>query len=84
MNYYSIAAVAEELGVHESSLRRWEERELIFPERINMGKTTVRIYSKDDLELLRRGKELMHGGMNVGDAFRVAHNETANQEEQKQ
>jgi MerR family transcriptional regulator, heat shock protein HspR len=81
MNYYSIAAIANELGVHDSSIRRWEERELIFPERVNMGRTSARIFSEDDLRILRRAKQLMDDGMELRAAFQAAYNDFAQQEE---
>jgi DNA-binding transcriptional MerR regulator len=68
--------VANELQVHPSSLRRWEELELISPERATMGKTTLRIYDEKAMRLLRRAKELMDAGMSVSDAFGRAHDET--------
>jgi DNA-binding transcriptional MerR regulator len=81
LNYYSIAAIAEELGIHESSLRRWEEWELIFPERVFMGKTSARIYSEDDVQILRRAKQLMDDGIELRAAFDAAYTGFAQQEE---
>jgi DNA-binding transcriptional MerR regulator len=81
MSYYSIAAVAQELEIHESSLRRWEEWELIFPERVSMGKTSARIYSEGDLEILRLAKQLMDDGLELRAAFDAAYAEFAQQEE---
>jgi MerR family transcriptional regulator, heat shock protein HspR len=69
MKYYGINAVAQELRVHPSSLRRWEKNGLISPERVLMGKTTLRIYDEHKVRVLRRAKELMDTGMCVSDAF---------------
>jgi MerR family transcriptional regulator, heat shock protein HspR len=80
MNYYSIAAVSKELKIHESSIRRWEEWDLIFPERMQTGKAAVRIYSEDDLEVLRRAKQLMDGGLELRAAFDTAYDELVQQE----
>ncbi len=49
MRFSGIQAVAEELGVHPSSLRRWEDHGLISPERATMGKTTLRIYDEETM-----------------------------------
>jgi MerR family transcriptional regulator, heat shock protein HspR len=77
MRFYGIDYVAHELGVHPSSLRRWEENGLIAPERATMGKTTLRIYDEETIRVLRRAKSLMDKGMSVKEAF-----EQANEEEQ--
>lgn len=75
MRHYGINFVAHELGVHPSSLRRWEELELISPERATMGKTTLRIYDEKTMRLLRRAKESMDTGMSVREAFDKARRE---------
>ena len=54
MNFYGINAASRETGVHESSLRRWEEMGLISPLRVDLGKTSVRIYTDEDVDLLKR------------------------------
>lgn len=54
MRFCRIHAVAEELGVHQSSLRRWEDNGLISPERATMGKTTLRIYDEKTMRVLLR------------------------------
>ncbi|AFM26088.1 helix-turn-helix domain-containing protein [Desulfomonile tiedjei] len=72
MRYYGIDFAAHELGVHPSSLRRWEENGLISPERATMGKTTLRIYDQDTMRVLRRAKRLMDTGMSARDAFAQA------------
>jgi DNA-binding transcriptional MerR regulator len=81
MNYYSIAPVSRVLDVHGSSLRRWEKWDLIFPARMHTGKATVRIYSEDDLTILRRAKELMDGGMDLEAAFDAAYEDFMNLED---
>lgn len=82
MKFCGIHAVAEELGVHPSSLRRWELNGLISPERATMGKTTLRIYDENTMRLLRRAKALMDAGMAVRDAFGRARAEMGKREEQ--
>jgi MerR family transcriptional regulator, heat shock protein HspR len=80
MKLYGINAVAHELGVHPSSLRRWEDNGLISPERATMGKTTLRIYAEETMRLLRRAKQLMDTGMSVSDAFGRARAESEHDE----
>jgi MerR family transcriptional regulator, heat shock protein HspR len=81
MKFYGINAVAYELGVHPSSLRRWEENGLISPERATMGRTTLRIYDEATMRLLRRAKQLMDTGMRVSDAFGRAQDEIEREEQ---
>jgi MerR family transcriptional regulator, heat shock protein HspR len=75
MKYLGINAAAAELRVHESSLRRWEEWDLIFPERVDMGNIRVRIYDEFDMEVMRHAKNLMNSGMDLRDAFEQAYSE---------
>ena len=82
MTLYGIDFVAHELGVHPSSLRRWEENGLIAPERATMGKITLRIYDEETMRLLRRAKELMDTGMSVRDAFGLVRDKEEQREEQ--
>jgi MerR family transcriptional regulator, heat shock protein HspR len=82
MRFFGIDFVAHELGVHPSSLRRWEDHGLISPERVAMGKTTLRISDKKNMRVLRRAKELMDSGMSVSDAFGRARDEIEQREEQ--
>jgi DNA-binding transcriptional MerR regulator len=72
MELYGISAVAKETGIHESSLRRWEQMGLISPERVDMGQTSVRIYTEDELDLLKQVKELVEQGIVVRTAFEWA------------
>jgi MerR family transcriptional regulator, heat shock protein HspR len=82
MRFYGIDFVAHELDVHPSSLRRWEENGLISPERVAMGKTTLRIYDEDDMRVLRQAKDLMDTGMGASDAFDPTLAEIEHTEEQ--
>jgi len=75
MKYLGINAAAAELGVHESSLRRWEEWDLIFPERVDMGNIRLRIYDEFDMEVMRHAKNLMTSGIELRDAFEKAYSE---------
>jgi MerR family transcriptional regulator, heat shock protein HspR len=72
MDLYGIAIVSRETGIHESSLRRWEEMGLIFPARVDLGKSTVRVYTANEMALLGRAKELMDGGYKVRKALEIA------------
>lgn len=55
--YWSIGEVADELGVNTSLLRYWEkEFGTLRPKRTNKGD---RLYTKDDLEQLRRIQHLV-------------------------
>jgi MerR family transcriptional regulator, heat shock protein HspR len=65
MRFCGINALALELDVHPSSLRRWEESGLIAPERATMGKTTLRMYDEGAMRVLRRAKELMDMGLEI-------------------
>ena len=72
MDLYGIAVVSKETRIHESSLRRWEEMGLITPARVDLGKTTVRVYTADEVAVLRRAKELMDGGYKLRKALEIA------------
>ena len=54
---------------------------LIAPERATMGKTTLRIYDKRTIRLLRRAKDLMDTGMSSSDAFVYARDESERKEQ---
>ncbi|MBS1546207.1 MAG: MerR family transcriptional regulator [Bacteroidetes bacterium] len=55
--YWSIGEVADELGVNTSLLRYWEkEFGTLRPKRTNKGE---RLYTKDDIEQLRRIQHLV-------------------------
>jgi len=70
-----INEVSKETGVHPSSLRRWEALGFIAPGRISFGETWVRVYSDEDVELLKRVKRLMDEGYKLRAAFDRVHNE---------
>jgi|GEM_PF-1051253 len=72
MDLYGIAIVSKETGIHESSLRRWEEMGLINPARVDLGKTTVRVYTAEEVALLSRAKELIDGGYKLRKALEIA------------
>jgi DNA-binding transcriptional MerR regulator len=70
MNHYTISKVSKETGIHMTTLRRWEELGLISPERISLGHSnTIRVYDQDELDLLRKVKELMGSGIRLRTAF---------------
>jgi hypothetical protein len=64
-----INEVSKETGIHPSSLRRWEAMGFIAPGRISFGETWVRVYSDEDVELLKRVKRLMDEGYKLRAAF---------------
>src|SRR3954454_15471486 len=66
---YMISVAAELAGMHPQTLRIYESRGLITPQR-SAGKT--RLYSQDDVERLRRIQELTSQlGMNLAGVERV-------------
>jgi DNA-binding transcriptional MerR regulator len=67
-----INEVAKETGIHPSSLRRWESLGFIAPDRISFGETWVRVYSEEEMELLKHVKELMDDGYKLRRAFEKA------------
>ncbi len=67
-----INSVSKEIGIHPSSLRRWEAMGLISPGRVDFGETWVRIYSEEDIALLKRVKQLMDEGYRLRAAFERA------------
>jgi MerR family transcriptional regulator, heat shock protein HspR len=69
MDLYGITDVSRETGVHPSSLRRWEDMGLIKPARLDCGTNGMRMYSEEEMELLRRVKELMDEGVTLKTAF---------------
>jgi hypothetical protein len=71
-----INEVFKETGIHPSSLRRWESLGLISPGRISFGETWVRVYSDEDVELLKRVKRLMDEGYKLRAAFERLTEET--------
>ena len=72
---YSIGAVAQMLEVPASTLRAWEERYgVIVP---NRSGGSQRLYSRNQLELLRFIKRQIESGMSAADAHRVLTQELA-------
>jgi DNA-binding transcriptional MerR regulator len=72
---YSIGAVAQMLEVPASTLRAWEERyRVIVPHRSGGSQ---RLYSRNQLELLRFIKRQLESGMSAADAHRVLSQELA-------
>ena len=72
---YSIGAVAQMLEVPASTLRAWEERYgVIVP---NRSGGSQRLYSRNQLELLRFVKRQIESGMSAADAHRVLTQELA-------
>jgi DNA-binding transcriptional MerR regulator len=72
---YSIGAVAQMLEVPASTLRAWEERYgVIVPTRSGGSQ---RLYSRNQLELLRFIKRQIESGMSAADAHRVLSQELA-------
>jgi DNA-binding transcriptional MerR regulator len=69
MELYGINAVSKETGIHESSLRRWETTGLICPGRVDLGKTTVRVFTREDMDTLKKVKDLMDSGIKIRTAF---------------
>jgi len=59
---YGITTAAELVGIDPQSLRLYERRGLLEPARTDGG---TRRYSADDLERLRRIRELLHAGLNL-------------------
>ena len=61
---YPIRTVSELTGIHPVTLRAWERRYgLITPERTPKGH---RLYSQEDIELIREVLALLDGGMSIG------------------
>ena len=63
---YTIRIVAELVGLHEQSLRMYERRGLIRPQR---SEGNIRLFSDEDVERLRTIKRLMSDlGVNLAGA----------------
>jgi DNA-binding transcriptional MerR regulator len=65
---YGISVAAELSGISEQSLRLYERRGLLTPERTHGG---TRRFSADDLARLRRIKELVDAGVNLAGIERI-------------
>lgn len=72
---YSIAVAAELVGLGEQTLRLYERRGLLTPDRTAGG---TRRYSADDLRVLRRVAALLEEGLNLAGAQRVLQLEAEN------
>jgi MerR family transcriptional regulator, heat shock protein HspR len=73
---YSIAVVAELVGIPEATLRLFERKGLLRPSRTEGG---TRRYSDDDLARLRRVAGLREKGINLAGIGRVLDLEDENQ-----
>ena len=82
MRRYRIGGVASRTGLSEHVIRAWERRYgLPVPQRTAGG---YRVYTEDDVRLLRRLRELTEDGVPISEAVRLAvesRNETSGQEE---
>jgi CheY-like chemotaxis protein len=66
---YSIGAVSRLLGIPAQTLRTWQDRYgVVVPERSPGGR---RLYSRDQLELLRFLADQVSAGLSPGDAHRL-------------
>ena len=65
---YMISVAASMAGVHPQTLRIYEQRTLISPQRTPKG---TRLYSDADVERLRRIQELTEEGVNLAGVERV-------------
>ena len=74
---YSIAVAAELVGIGEQTLRLYERRGLLTPERTPGG---TRRYSHNDLAMLRRVIALLEDGINLAGARRIIELATVNEE----
>lgn len=59
---FGMSVAAELVGLDPQSLRLYERKGLVHPERTGGG---TRRYSSDDLERLRRIKQLLAAGLNL-------------------
>jgi DNA-binding transcriptional MerR regulator len=72
---YSIGAVSKLLGIPAQTLRTWQERYgVVVPERSAGGH---RLYSRDQLELLRFLADQVAAGLSPGDAHRLLREQIA-------
>lgn len=65
---YMISVAASLAGMHPQTLRIYEQRRLITPERTPKG---TRLYSDENVQTLRRIQELTDEGMNLAGVERV-------------
>jgi len=74
---YGISVAAELSGVGPQTLRLYERRGLLTPARTDGG---TRRYSDNDVERLRRIKDLIEGGINLAGIARILDLEELNTE----
>jgi MerR family transcriptional regulator, heat shock protein HspR len=74
---FGMSVAAELVGLDPQSLRLYERRGLINPDRTSGG---TRRYSPDDLERLRRIKHLLAAGLNLAGIAMVLELEADNHE----
>jgi MerR family transcriptional regulator/heat shock protein HspR len=72
---YGIAVAAEIVGVGDQTLRLYESKGLLTPDRTPGG---TRRYSEEDLEVMRRVIALLAEGVNLAGARRILELEAAN------
>ncbi|WP_240474225.1 MerR family transcriptional regulator [Intrasporangium chromatireducens] len=72
---YGISVAAELVGMSEQSLRFYETRDLLLPDRTPGG---TRRYSANDLVRLRRIGQLLDAGLNLAGIAMVLHLEAEN------
>ena len=72
---YSISVAAELSGASPQTLRLYEGRGLLTPARTDGG---TRRYSDDDLERVRRIKDLLDGGINLAGIAQILNLEALN------
>jgi MerR family transcriptional regulator, heat shock protein HspR len=77
---YGISVVSDLVGVGEQTLRLYERRGLVEPERTEGG---TRRYSRDDVDRLRRIGELVDDGVNLAGVGKVLALEADNAELQQ-
>jgi MerR family transcriptional regulator, light-induced transcriptional regulator len=70
---WRIKTVAERTGVRSDTLRAWERRYgLVEPVRSDKG---YRLYSDDDIAVISKVKQLVDGGLSIGEAVEQARRE---------
>ena len=74
---YGISVAADLVGMSIPALRLYEARRLLSPERTEGG---TRRYSEDDLDRLRRIRDLLEAGLNLAGIEAVLALEDENQE----
>jgi DNA-binding transcriptional MerR regulator len=70
---FSIGDASEMTGVSQRMLRAWEGRHIPLPERIVCGERAYRMYSQQDIKLIKRIKEYQDQGYTLKMASQKAH-----------